>query len=120
MLSAIAAVTEWPKDLITTRFWIISTYVLLLSRAMTKFQLSQIYRFCVSDGVPRRSFIVALIVGTILNLINQGDALFGDGHLNLTKIILTYAVPYCVATFGAVSYRLSLSPNVRRRPTQQN
>jgi hypothetical protein len=87
---------------------------------MAKFQLSQIYRFCVSDGVPRRSFIVALIVGTILNLINQGDALFGDGHLNLTKIILTYAVPYCVATFGAVSYRLSLSPNVRRRPTQQN
>ena len=87
---------------------------------MAKFQLSQIYRFCVSDGVPRRSFIVALIVGTMLNLIKQGDALFGDGHLNLTKIILTYAVPYCVATFGAVSYRLSLSPNVRRRPTQQN
>ena len=86
---------------------------------MTKFQLTQIYRFCVSDGVPRRSFIVALIVGTILNLINQGEALFGDGHLNLTKIILTYAVPYCVATFGAVSYRLSLSPNARRRPTQQ-
>jgi hypothetical protein len=48
-----------------------------------------------------------LIVGTILNLINQGDALFSGGHLNLTKIILTYAVPYCVATYGAVSYRLS-------------
>jgi len=49
--------------------------------------------------VPRRSFIVALIVGAILNLINQGDALFGDGRLNLTKLILTFAVPYCVATF---------------------
>jgi prepilin-type processing-associated H-X9-DG protein len=66
-----------------------------------------------SDGVPRRSFFVALIVGTILNLINQGDALFGDGHVNMTKVILTYAVPYYVATYGAVSYRLKVAQNVR-------
>jgi hypothetical protein len=62
--------------------------------------------YCVSDGVPRRSFAVALIVGTILNLINQGDALLSGAELNVTKIILTFAVPYCVATYGAVSYRL--------------
>ena len=47
--------------------------------------LSQIRVYCVSDGVPPRSVVVALIVGSILNLINQGDALFGDGHLNLIK-----------------------------------
>jgi hypothetical protein len=28
--------------------------------------------------------------------------------LNFTKLILTFAVPYCVATYGAVSFRLSL------------
>ncbi|MBS0517438.1 MAG: nitrate/nitrite transporter NrtS [Proteobacteria bacterium] len=50
--------------------------------------------------------MVALVVGTILNLINQGDALLGEGHLNFTKLLLTFAVPYCVATYGAVSYRL--------------
>lgn len=72
-------------------------------------RLSQICRCCVSDGVPRRSFVVALIVGTILNLINQGDALFGNGQLNFPKILLTFAVPYCVATYGAVSYRLNIS-----------
>ena len=70
-------------------------------------RLPQICLYCVSDGVPRRSFVVALIVGAILNLINQGDALFGHGHLNLIKIILTFAVPYCVATYGAVSFRMS-------------
>ena len=70
-------------------------------------RLSQICLYCVSDGVPRRSFLVALIVGAILNLINQGDALFLHEHLNLIKIILTFAVPYCVATYGAVSYRMS-------------
>ena len=70
-------------------------------------RLSRICSYCVSDGVPRRSFVVALIVGAILNLINQGDALFGEGHINPIKIILTFAVPYCVATYGAVSYRTS-------------
>ena len=63
--------------------------------------------YCLADGVPGRSLVVAVIVGTVLNLINQGDALFGEQHINLTKIILTFAVPYCVATYGAVSYRLS-------------
>ena len=72
-------------------------------------RLMTIGRCCVSDGVPRRSFIVALIVGAILNLINQGDTLFGGGQLNFTKLILTFAIPYCVATYGAVSFRLSMS-----------
>ena len=67
---------------------------------------------CISDGVPRRSLTVALVVGTILNLINQGDALLGGGPLDWTKIVLTFAVPYCVATYGAVSYRLGRPTSV--------
>lgn len=67
---------------------------------------SRFFTLCLSDGIPKRSLGVALIVGTILNLINQGDALFGGADLNFTKIILTFAVPYCVATYGAVSYRI--------------
>lgn len=63
-------------------------------------------RCCVSDGVPKRSFFVALVVGTILNLINQGDALVAGGHIVLWKLALTFAVPYAVATYGAVSFRL--------------
>jgi hypothetical protein len=69
-------------------------------------RLSQICRYCISDGVPKRSFFLALVVGTVLNIINQGEILFGEGKLNLIKILLTYAVPYCVATYGAVSYRI--------------
>lgn len=57
-------------------------------------------------GIVRRAAIVALIVGTILNLIAQGDFMI-DGHpLNFWKIALTYCVPYCVATYGAVTARL--------------
>jgi hypothetical protein len=73
-------------------------------------QWSRIWLYCISDGVPKRSLVVALIVGTILNLINQGDALVAEAQLNLLKLILTFAVPYAVATYGAVSYRLRASP----------
>ncbi len=50
-----------------------------------------------------RSLKVALIVGSALNLINQGDAIFGQQQVNAFKCLLTYTVPYCVATYGAVS-----------------
>jgi hypothetical protein len=63
--------------------------------------------YAVSEGVPRRSLWVALIMGTILNLINQGDRVVsGRRHPAVTKIALTYAVPYFVSTCGAVSFRL--------------
>jgi hypothetical protein len=69
--------------------------------------LGQICRWCVADGVPRRSVMVAIVVGTILNLINQGDVLFGTARPNVAKFLLTFVVPYFVATYGAVSFRLS-------------
>jgi hypothetical protein len=59
-------------------------------------------------GIVRRSAILAVVVGTILNLINQGDALLTGGHLVAWKIALTYCVPYCVATYGAVTARLDM------------
>jgi len=69
--------------------------------------MGRIWRYAVSDGVPRRSCSVALIVGTILNLINQGDAMLAGMPLDIAKLLLTYLVPYCVSTYGAVSYRLN-------------
>jgi hypothetical protein len=60
-------------------------------------------RCAVSEGVPRRSFYVALVVGTILNVINQGDAILGTGSVDWVKLVLTYFVPYAVCTYGAVS-----------------
>jgi hypothetical protein len=61
------------------------------------------------SGIVRRSLIVAAVVGTVLNLINQGDALLTGGPLVVWKIALTYLVPYCVATYGSVTARLEMS-----------
>ena len=62
--------------------------------------------YAFSEGVPRRSLLVALIVGTVLNLINQGDMLLAGQRLDFAKLVLTYLVPYIVSTYGAVSFRL--------------
>ena len=64
------------------------------------------WRCAICDGIPYRSLYVALIVGTILNLINQGDAIVGIAPVNWLKVVLTYCVPYLVATYGAVSYQM--------------
>lgn len=69
--------------------------------------MARVWCFATTGGVPLRSVVVAAVVGTVLNLINQGDALFAGGSVNWLKIALTYAVPYCVSTYGAVSYRLT-------------
>lgn len=65
--------------------------------------LRRVWRYCVCDGVPRRSFYVAVVVGTVLNIINQPEAIFGSAEIDWTKLALTFVVPYCVATYGAVS-----------------
>jgi len=66
----------------------------------------KMFQFCVADGVAKRSFFVALVVGVVLNLINQGDVLFTGGDVNWLKAGLTFIVPYCVATYGAVTYKM--------------
>lgn len=66
-----------------------------------------------SDGVPARSLAVALVVGTVLNLINQADAILAMERVSWLKIVLTYCVPYAVCTYGAASSRLA-SPATQR------
>ncbi len=46
---------------------------------------------------------MGLIVGTILTAINQGDVILAGEAPDLVKAGLTYMVPYCVATYGAVT-----------------
>jgi hypothetical protein len=53
----------------------------------------------------RRSLCTGLVVGTVLTAINHGVAL-ADGRFAasmLWQIPLTYAVPFCVATWGGLS-----------------
>lgn len=56
-----------------------------------------------SGGVLRRSLSVALVVGTILNAINQGPEIWRGEPVVVWKLVMTYCVPFLVASFGAYS-----------------
>ena len=60
-------------------------------------------KLAMANDLPARALSVSIIVGTVLTLINQGDLLFLGKEPNFWKMGLTYLVPYCVATYGAVS-----------------
>ena len=58
-------------------------------------------------GTVATSAKVALVVGTILALINYGDRIFLHHNMRVLdwiKLVGTYCVPYCVATYGAARY----------------
>jgi hypothetical protein len=45
--------------------------------------------------------VVALLVGTALNLINQGPEMFSVVWPVIWKLALTYLVPFLVASYGS-------------------
>lgn len=58
----------------------------------------------------RRSLSVAVIIGTVLNTINQGPELL-SGHWPIWwKVILTYFVPFAVASYGSYAALRSSGP----------
>jgi hypothetical protein len=63
--------------------------------------------YAASDGIPARSVKVAMVVGSLLNIINQGDAVLTAHAINWLKLMLTFLVPYGVSTYAAVAYKLS-------------
>jgi hypothetical protein len=50
------------------------------------------------------ALLVAVIIGSLLNLINSYD-IFKEGKFtnrNIIKIICTYIIPFCVSLFSSV------------------
>jgi hypothetical protein len=60
-----------------------------------------------SPDVAVAAVKVALFVGTVLNLINQGNRILDERvHLDLARLALNYLVPYCVSSWsGAAAVR---------------
>jgi hypothetical protein len=68
------------------------------------------YKLAITKRVVKRATFSSIVVGTILNLINQYNAIlnFNLSHLDLMKFFLTFLVPYCVSTYTAVALQLEL------------
>ena len=70
-------------------------------------RMKDFFRFATERRTVAMSAKVALVVGTVLALINYGDRIFLRHDMRLLdwiKLALTYLVPYCVATYGAARF----------------
>jgi len=67
--------------------------------------LTKKFSFAADREMQCRSIGIALVVGTVLNGINQGHELINGGDINLFKACLTFVVTYGVAIYSAVTSR---------------
>ena len=54
-----------------------------------------------SNGTPKKAFLTACVVGTILTAINHGDVIVAGQSPPTLNVFLTYFVPICVTTSGS-------------------
>jgi hypothetical protein len=64
------------------------------------------WRLTVSTGIVRNALRVSAVIGTILNLINQGAAILAWRDIHWGHVALNYVTPYIVATYSAAKNEL--------------
>jgi len=71
-------------------------------------KVNRVVKIASEKEIVISSIKVALVVGVILNLINQGEKLIALDfkHLNFLKLIITFSVPYMVSTYASVKVKL--------------
>lgn len=62
-----------------------------------------------SARIVKSALRVALVVGTALNLINQGEDILAGNNISWFHLLLNYFVPYCVASYSAARSQLTRS-----------
>lgn len=73
--------------------------------------MKALLRIAFSSPIVRGAIAVSLVVGTILNVINQGERILDGADIAWFHLALNYVVPYCVSSFSAAKNELTRSGN---------
>jgi len=68
------------------------------------------WRARLSRDLAWRAIKISFVVGSILNLINQGEVLWGAAELSIPHVLLNYLVPFAVSLFSAMQARAQSQP----------
>jgi type IV secretory pathway TrbD component len=60
-----------------------------------------VLRLALQPGIARAALKVSLVVGTLLNVINNGEQLWSGHGVNIWRVALNFVVPYCVSSYSA-------------------
>ena len=65
--------------------------------------LAELRQVLNKGDIQKRAIVLAVVVGTVLNCINQGMDVMHGQTIHWTKALLTYIVPYCVSVYSSVA-----------------
>lgn len=77
------------------------------------------FRVMASAKIVGNAVRVSLVVGTILNLINQGDYFLAGHGVMFGNILLNYLVPYGVASYSGAR-ALPIPESDGKRPLEED
>lgn len=63
--------------------------------------MKRLWRASISTPIVNSSLKISLVVGTVLNLINQGENLLHSESISWFHLLFNYLVPYLVASYSA-------------------
>jgi cytochrome c peroxidase len=58
-------------------------------------------RLMLKPGIARAALKVSLVVGTVLNVINNGEQFWAGHSISLWRVALNFVVPFCVSSYSA-------------------
>ncbi|MDP2639154.1 MAG: nitrate/nitrite transporter NrtS [Betaproteobacteria bacterium] len=77
------------------------------------------FRAMASPKIAGSGVKVSLVVGTLLNLVNQGEYLLDGQGLMVGHALLNYLVPFCVACYSGAR-ALPIHASGRQAPRTEN
>ena len=86
-------------------------------RTMSYWQ--RFFRAMASPKIAGNATKVSLVVGTMLNLINQGEYLLAGHGLMIGHVLLNYLVPFCVACYSGAR-ALPIHESGRQAPRKED
>ncbi|NCO47659.1 MAG: hypothetical protein GW808_12530 [Sphingomonadales bacterium] len=70
--------------------------------------MASLFTVMLSRPVVGNAMRVAIVVGTCLNIINQGGTIWYDGYVDWSRFMINYAVPFLVASYSGAKARKSM------------
>jgi hypothetical protein len=70
--------------------------------------MTRLLRIALSHHIVINALKISAVVGSVLNLVNQGESLLHGGTISWLHLILNYLVPYCVASYSAAKNEIEL------------
>ena len=71
------------------------------------YKMKLFIRTMLLQHIIRNAITVSAVVGTFLNIINQGPTVIAGEEISWAKFLINYLVPYCVSSYSAAKNELN-------------